>query len=74
MKRDALVDYLDRRFVGHREPEVGAGLNRAWIALVALLQDEMEGTAATHAAAPCGLSAFEISARIPPQRTISARR
>jgi hypothetical protein len=45
MKRDALVDYLDRRFVGHCEPEVGAGLNRAWVALSALLQDEMEGTA-----------------------------
>jgi|SoiMethySBSTD1v2_1073268.scaffolds.fasta_scaffold04921_9 hypothetical protein len=74
MKRDALVDHLDRRFVGHCEPEVGAGLNRAWVALFALLQHEMEGTAATHAATPCGLPAPEISARMLPQRTISARR
>lgn len=53
MERHALVDYLGRQFFRHCEPEVGAGLNRAWGALYALLlQDEMEETAATHAAAP----------------------
>jgi hypothetical protein len=74
MERHALVDYLGRQFFRHCEPEVGAGLNRAWGALYALLQDEMEETAATHAAAPCGLSTPEISARIlPPKDNIGAR-
>jgi hypothetical protein len=55
-------------------PKSVRGLNRAWGALHALLQDEMEETAATRAAAPCGLSTPEILARIlPPKDNIGAR-